>query len=356
MTPAARRRAEWCVRAFPRRWRAEHADDLLATIDEMTPPDVPTLPWHTALDVVLAGWGERLRTHPPLARWLAYSLLGLRLGRPWHAWLVDDVFGRWFWVRTWLRRTSMMWVAWAVMWVAFRLTDDSVPFPWAMLMGPVLVAPVFAAGIRRTRRQVLDQHGLDPAGWLLPPTPMGAPWVPEVTASHPIAGGACLIGAGFVVAGAALLWGAAYPRATTHGPFGSFRTDGNAPIGITAVTVLAGLGLVLGLVLAVVLARAVTRRGPHVADRPPLGARSTRARRVLGAAFALAAAVYTWVGVVSLLPDAASAAGGAAAVAFGLGSFGVGLAARRHGRSGERAFTWADLMTSRSRFAEAPAR
>lgn len=339
--------ARW-ARAFPRRWRERHLEALLDTVEEMSGGS-DRLDRRAALDLVLAGWGERLRTHPPLGSWLAYCLLERRLDPRWHPWILDDLRGPWLWLRVWLRRAVPMWAVYSGIWVAFRLTGSSQGFPWAFLLGPVLALPIVPATVRRHRRRTLDRQGLAADGTWAAPVTWGRPWVPEVQASHPVAGGATLLGATTAVVGLALLWGAAYPRATTSGPFGSIPTDGNSPIGRVAVVVIAVAAAALGALVAPLVARRVRRR-PTRPDRPALTPRQHRHRRLSGAALVLAGAGYTWAGVVSLLPDAASAVAGGGLVTAGSALAGLAWGARRRGAGGAP-FTWSDLMTSRSRYA-----
>lgn len=347
MSAAARSDAARWARAFPRRWREQHLDGLLDTVEELA-SDADRLDRRAALDLVLAGWGERLRSHPPLGAWLGYSLFERRLAPTWHPWVLDDVRGRLFWLRSWFRRAGMLWIVYLGIWMAFRLAGSGQGFPWLLLAGPALALPLAPATVRRQRRRVLHRQGLDEHGSWVAPAAWGAPWIPPVEASHPVAGAAALLGGTCILVGAALAWGAAFPRATTAGPFGTIHTDGAAPIPATAVLGLAVAGVVLGAVTAPLVARAARRRSPDP-DRPALSARQQGTRRLAGASVLAAGGAYSWAGVVSVFPDAASAG-----VAFGLLTAGlllVGLAwGARRGATDDRPLTYADLLTSRSRY------
>ena len=170
------------LRAFPRRFRARHAEAVVSTLADASENGETTgaTMW---FDMVLAGWLERLRTRPPLRHWLAYRLFGSRLAPQWGAWMLDDVRG-FIGFRTGL----MIAVASELPLVAISIKSQLIgnptaPFGMLWLIGPMMLA-VKSAQTRRIRRQILNRHGLrttdDGSLALLEPTsdPEYQPWRP----------------------------------------------------------------------------------------------------------------------------------------------------------------------------------
>jgi len=87
------RSARFWLRAYPRRWRAARGEELLGVLADLAAPGAARIDARTALDLVRAGWLTRLRTRPPLHRWLGYRLLDARLPKGFRAWAYDDISG-----------------------------------------------------------------------------------------------------------------------------------------------------------------------------------------------------------------------------------------------------------------------
>ncbi len=154
------------MHAFPRRFRAQRSAEIEATFHEADLAGDPNAYGPAALaDVVLAGWGERARTRPPLGSYLKYRLLGGRLETRWHAWMFDDLDG-WFP----LRRAA--WVGIPILLIlaaAWRATGGAMPMPPPLIW--LVWATAIALGARLERRRTLTRHGYDPKSrtWV-PPT------------------------------------------------------------------------------------------------------------------------------------------------------------------------------------------
>lgn len=86
------RSAAFWLRAYPRRWRAERALEMLAVIEEQTGPS-RRLETRSIVDLVLGGWVTRLRMRPPLRVVAAYRLIDRRPDARYDDWLRDDVDG-----------------------------------------------------------------------------------------------------------------------------------------------------------------------------------------------------------------------------------------------------------------------
>ncbi|MEK8226169.1 hypothetical protein NKG05_08990 [Oerskovia sp. M15] len=100
------RSTRFWARAYPRRWREVHGDELLAVQQdvalaaaEATGAPAPTrLSADEIRGLLRAGWGLRWREHPPLWRWVLYRF-GLRLPARYWWWVADDIRGAFYAVR-----------------------------------------------------------------------------------------------------------------------------------------------------------------------------------------------------------------------------------------------------------------
>src|SRR5690242_5519350 len=87
------------MRAFPRRYRDAHEVEMLSTLAEAEAGRrSPCL--GTAIDLVRAGWSERIRSHPPFRRYIWYRLGG-KLPPEYRSWMLDDLNG-WYRMRTYI--------------------------------------------------------------------------------------------------------------------------------------------------------------------------------------------------------------------------------------------------------------
>lgn len=88
--------------AFPPRWRRHSGEELVATALASLAPDAERAPRRLLVDIVLAGWRERRRDRPPLYRWVPYAV-GVPIHPRWQVWARDDINGRFYPLRVWLR-------------------------------------------------------------------------------------------------------------------------------------------------------------------------------------------------------------------------------------------------------------
>src|SRR4051812_45620380 len=89
-------RCRLLLRAYPPRYRRGREEELLATMLDCAEPGraAPTL--RESADVIRGGLITRLRTHPPLWRWLAYRLYDKRLPEAYREFARDDITGRFY--------------------------------------------------------------------------------------------------------------------------------------------------------------------------------------------------------------------------------------------------------------------
>ena len=118
------------LHAYPRRWRATYGPDLLGMLADVAPERARTVPVREGLAVLRAGWALRWREHPGFWAWLGYRWLGRRLPGRYRCWVIDDLLGPLYEVRTMLP----IYVLAAVISVGgpiWMFGESSAPPPWA---------------------------------------------------------------------------------------------------------------------------------------------------------------------------------------------------------------------------------
>ncbi len=233
-------RLRWAMHAFPRRFRADRAVEIEATFHEAEAAGDRHPYGARALgDVVVAGWGERARTRPPLGVYLAYRTLDRRLDPRWHRWMFDDVDGRLFA----LRQSLAVYIWIPIIFLVMGMTTGGWPGDAEFLIMYMSSTMVFSfVGARSTRRRVLRRHGYDPKTRLwMPPDVLAAmePRLPRRTRVTPIA--FTMAAALGVVAPFAVLSSLGWIGAGVNQ---NREADGQVPITIAAVV----LAIVLGVV------------------------------------------------------------------------------------------------------------
>ncbi len=155
------------LRAFPKRFRAEHGRVISATFQDAAAAGDPRVFGLLAIiDVVIAGWRERLRTRPPTRVFLSYRFLNHRLPAQWHRWMLDDVAG-WVGLRTGLIQACTIWPMVAVFSMAvFTIRPDELfdTLGWGYFAGMLGYVLISAAITNRVRRRILRQNGFTEAG------------------------------------------------------------------------------------------------------------------------------------------------------------------------------------------------
>jgi uncharacterized membrane protein len=146
------------LRAFPRRFRAGRTAEIISTFEEAELAG-QAHPYGTRaiVDVVTAGWAERLRTHPSLGPYVKYRLFDGRLAPQWHRWMLDDVRG-WFGLR---RAVSMAFV-FAAVFSVFHLAGMPPPDRGFLAVCVVMVAVNSVVATPYHRRRILRRHGYVP--------------------------------------------------------------------------------------------------------------------------------------------------------------------------------------------------
>jgi len=151
------------LHAFPRRFRDARAEEIRGVFaDAVAAGDRRVFGVAALADVVVAGWRERWRGHPPLGRYLWYRFSN-RLPSRWHRWMLDDVAG-------WIGLRTGMWSVMLVMLVVVLYPGLwSTPISTMLLMGVMWVG-VSAMVTKRTREYILQRNGYTPSRQWLPPT------------------------------------------------------------------------------------------------------------------------------------------------------------------------------------------
>ena len=186
----AERQARVALRWYPRFWREEHGEELLATVlDAADPSGVGGLSLRTRVDLRWGALGQRRRSHPPL-RWTMTIGLYQRFPPPEYRGWVRDRFDSPLPVPGW-------WVAAALV-VGFASAASQTgfglrPLGWSTLGAWMLTSTVWfttMVGMRvatgtRYRSRELRKVGLSPDGtWLdTLPAPPWATTTPPVFAT-----------------------------------------------------------------------------------------------------------------------------------------------------------------------------
>jgi hypothetical protein len=177
LTPDERfeRSARFWARAYPRRWREAHGDELLAVQQDVAQAvaEAAEAPLPTRLGaseiraLIVAGWGLRWREHPPLWRWVIYRLLDVRLPARYWWWVADDIHGVLYPWRAALSSMAFIAGLWFVPWLIVRFGFGSTNYfgiggdPWAYLA--LLVVGLLAGfTFRKTRvRKAWRRHVME---------------------------------------------------------------------------------------------------------------------------------------------------------------------------------------------------
>jgi hypothetical protein len=165
-------RCRLLLRAYPPRYRRGREEELLATMLDCAEPGRSAPSLRESVDVVRGGLTTRLRTRPPLLRWLAYRLYDTRLPEAYREFARDDIMGRFYLCRRFLGFPLQLFAFQAIYVVASHYNGSNAsigsafPPPYLLLwMGSILAAGLaltvlFPSISRRPRRMMLYKHGL----------------------------------------------------------------------------------------------------------------------------------------------------------------------------------------------------
>lgn len=177
-------RCRLLVRSYPPRYRRGREEELLATMLDCAEPGRSAPSLRESADIIRGGLATRLRTHPPLLRWLAYRLYDKPLPRAHREFARDDIMGRFYPWRRLLGYQLQLYGFLAVFSVVSQYASDASirnAFPpsyllpwlgWIMAMGYALPV-LFPSIIRGPRRMMLDKHELWSEGPVKPIILMG---------------------------------------------------------------------------------------------------------------------------------------------------------------------------------------
>ena len=253
------------LHAFPRRFRAVCAEEVRATAADAADAGVH-LDARALADVVLSGWRERVRSHPPLGAFLAYRFFERPLPSRWHRWVIDDATG-WIGVRRGLWTLCCMTPFWVM--VGMRPVTIGLLAALMLVVGP-------ATGTL-ARRRIFDRHRIDPDTHTYAPPAIPCPtWMPPPTVHRRAA--PVLLTTGVMLVVQAPL--AALPLLAPHLTIGRFGTsvlreaDHTVLIGSIAATIavasaIAGWFVARRIDLGT-FARCVPDGGPVAASAPVL--------------------------------------------------------------------------------------
>jgi Family of unknown function (DUF5313) len=166
---AYERRCRRLIRlAYPPRFRDQRADELLGVLLDVAEPGADRPSVGLALDVLAGGVRHRLRTRPPLYRWLLYRAFDDRLPDRFRAWVRDDVRGRFWSVRRALGLLVPLNLFFCAVLLYSVLAHGRPVWVGPDLTAELLLVVVLERGAAwmggRSRRKILLRHGLGEDG------------------------------------------------------------------------------------------------------------------------------------------------------------------------------------------------
>ena len=165
------------LRAYPRRWRAQRSDELVAVVADLAAPGATRVDLRTAAGLVRAGWATRARSRPPLWHWLGYQLVDRRVPARYRGWVRDDIEGPWYPLR---QLIPVIWVVVAVS-TLVPLTFGERPHLPSLSSVPVLLAMTVGILARGSsgRRKRARKHLVPDEGEELTADTLLFGWVPR---------------------------------------------------------------------------------------------------------------------------------------------------------------------------------
>ena len=303
--------ARFWLRAYPRHWRAERADEVTAVLLDLAPDGARRLDARTALGLLRGGIATRWRGTPSPRVYLPYRLLGLRVPPEHREWVYRDLTTPGY------QRRDLLWRSWVF---ALPLYASVVGGRWGdtLTMWAVIGLPVLATVLvvrwAPARRRRLVHHVRPRAG---EQRQVGAlTWIPIPQVR--LAAGPAARAWAVVLAVGAVSWSTAALVAPATivarpcdaaGGLGCTELGAGQRTGLGGAAAVLALAAVIGLLLAVVVGRRLRRRLPMLPEQPArvLVGPSRSARVgialwcVLIVAAALAEATGAWVLSLSLV-------------------------------------------------------
>jgi len=128
-------------RAFPKRWRATNSEEFLAPAVRLKADGLAPFTLLVFVDTLVAGFGVRIRTGPPLRHRLMYRFMQRPVPPAWHDWMHDDLASRFIGPRIMLYALAPLWGSLLWMSVIF----DGLSTPWvngiAIVAASIVSAP-----------------------------------------------------------------------------------------------------------------------------------------------------------------------------------------------------------------------
>ncbi len=149
------RSARFWLRAYPRHWRAERADEVTEVLRDLAAADARRVDLRTAVGLVRAGVAARWRETPPPRVYLPYRVLGVRVPAPYREWVYRDLTSPGY-----LRR-DLLWRSWIFALPLYQLVaGDDRAFTlglWAVT-GVAIAATLLLVRRGPARRRRLAYH------------------------------------------------------------------------------------------------------------------------------------------------------------------------------------------------------
>ena len=319
-TSRADRRRALALRAFPPRWRERHGDELLHVSGELASSSHHDGGWRELVDIVRGGLAVRIEDRPPLRVRAAYRWFEKPVPARWHAWMRDDLRGRFLGYRRNLWAMLPVWVVvtfWAAIGVSGR---PQLLASWGVLLAILIVSGPYKARLVRRRMNAKVGYDIVAAGPIPPPTRMAPPVLRRPATRAPYVRYAIPFAVWSSISGVALIAGAAISNAPNRsiGPF-TFSPDPNSPLTAHQVGMIGLAVAIAAIAVAVTTALVVRWRVRNLEATTAHESSSLSARNTWFVA-TLIGVPATLIGALGVMPDLACAAIGACLVIAGTAS------------------------------------
>ena len=338
------------LRAFPPRWRERHGDELLHVSGELALSTERDPGWGEFVDIVRGGLAVRIEDRPPLRVRAAYRWFEKPVPVRWHAWMRDDLRGRFLGYRRNLRAMLPIWLV-TVFGAAIGPASGR---SQALASGAILFTIFIATGpfqARRTRKRMNAKIGYDitATGTLAPPTPIPPPVVRRPAPRMPYVPYAIPFAVWSLISGVSLVAGAAISNAPNRsiGPV-TFSPDPNSPLTAQQVAMI-GLGVAIAAIGVAVTAALVARWRVRTLTSTTAHQSLTLSARTTWLGTSTIGVSATLLGALGVMPDLACAAIGAALVIAGAAGGATALVVARRDAELDRHISLAEIAGRRTR-------